>query len=143
MIPYENAAEQLWSKVRKTRGCWIFEGAKSNGYGHIGIGGRGGRTVRAHRLAWELEHGPIPRGLFVLHSCDNRACVRHLFLGTQRDNLLDMAAKRRHHKQQLTHCPAGHAYSAENTYVYRGWRYCRECHRSHSRRYRASQAQAA
>lgn len=53
--------------------------------------------VRAHRQAWESAYGPISNGLFVLHRCDNRKCVRpsHLFLGTTSDNIRDMWAKGR------------------------------------------------
>jgi len=50
----------------------------------------------AHRVAWELEHGPIPEGMCVLHQCDTPRCVRHLFLGTKLQNIRDMIAKGRH-----------------------------------------------
>jgi hypothetical protein len=48
--------------------------------------------VGASRIAWTLAHGPIPDGLNVLHTCDNVICVnvRHLYLGTQKDNVRDM-----------------------------------------------------
>jgi DNA-binding CsgD family transcriptional regulator len=55
------------------------------------------KTVPAHRFSWELVNGPIPEGQLVLHRCDNRACVNveHLFLGSQKDNMVDCQRKGR------------------------------------------------
>lgn len=88
---------RLWGNVERQPGdgCWVFTGARdSKGYGQIGVAGR---TVRAHRLAWELTHGPIPEGQDVLHTCDNPPCVRldHLHLGNQQINVEEMVAKGR------------------------------------------------
>lgn len=65
--------------------------------GAYGIRLRGKKRVLVHRDAWEAERGPIPRGLFVCHHCDNGRCrnVRHLFLGTPKDNTDDMRGKGR------------------------------------------------
>lgn len=75
--------------------CILWSGPiASNGYGKRQVHGR---TVGAHRVAWEEANGPIPDGLFVLHRCDNPPCcnVEHLFLGTHVDNMRDMASKGR------------------------------------------------
>ncbi len=50
-----------------------------------------------HRHVWTRHNGPIPEGMRILHTCDNRACsnIEHLFLGTQGDNMVDMAQKGR------------------------------------------------
>lgn len=79
-------------------GCYEFNSHHdADGYARIKEGKRGGKSFAAHRFAWELENGPIPDGMCVLHRCDNPGCVRvsHLFLGTLADNMRDMEAKGR------------------------------------------------
>ena len=86
---------RFWTKVKIAgrNECWNWQGALiTSGYGQLRWT-KGSRIV-AHRLAWELAFGPIPAGLLVLHTCDNRRCVnsKHLFLGTHKDNAQDMVA---------------------------------------------------
>jgi hypothetical protein len=98
----ESLVDRFWNKFKRPKkGCWEWAGAKDpNGYGNIeeGHGSKSCRTVHpAHRLSWKLFNGPIPNGMRVLHKCDNPSCVRpdHLFLGTQKDNLVDCKNKGR------------------------------------------------
>ncbi len=91
--------ERFFSKVSiYNNGCWMWKGAKvSHRYGAFHYVHDGHRESRAHRIAWILFIGDIPRNVYVLHKCDNGFCVNpmHLFLGDQRDNLLDCAKKGR------------------------------------------------
>lgn len=92
-------SERLAGKyaVDATTGCWNWLGAKRHkGYGVVNEGGRG-RALAAHRVSFELHVGPIPVGMWVLHRCDNPACINpaHLFLGNALDNVRDMDAKGR------------------------------------------------
>jgi hypothetical protein len=75
--------------------CLEWQGARHRqGYG---VASLDGRPTKAHRVAFELVHGPIPDGLDVLHRCDNPPCwnPHHLFVGTARDNIRDSVAKGR------------------------------------------------
>lgn len=79
-------------------GCWEFDiVGKETGYGYLAWWVKGVKKyLRAHRISWAVFYGPIPKGMHVLHRCDNKPCVRpdHLFLGTNEDNAIDAAIKR-------------------------------------------------
>lgn len=88
--------DRFWSKVKVNSiyDCWEWQAAKIRGYGLFEYKGK---SRRAHRVSWEITYGDIPKGMYVLHKCDNPACVNpnHLFLGTQEDNMRDMIQKGR------------------------------------------------
>jgi hypothetical protein len=97
----KNARERFWGSVDiRGRGeCWPWKKSLTHdGYGRFSIGRRcEHRTLIAHRVAWEFTNGPVPAGLYVLHTCDNPACCNpaHHFLGTNLDNMRDKCSKRR------------------------------------------------
>ena len=68
--------------VRGDDECWPWMGYKSNGYAVLGPGRR-----YVHRRIYEREHGPIPKGMLVVHKLDGRPCCnpRHLVLATGRE----------------------------------------------------------
>jgi hypothetical protein len=97
--------ERFWSKVdRRGPGeCWLWLGGKfKTGYGGFRIGDR---SVKAHRVALELAFGERPPAdMEVCHKCDVKVCCNpaHLFLGTHRDNMEDLARKLLHPNKKLT-----------------------------------------
>ena len=87
----EELRKKIQANVVETdSGCWEWQKSLgSHGYGNIATGGQRNETV--HRVSHEVFIGPIPKGLLVLHSCNNRKCCNpaHLRAGTTRDNIED------------------------------------------------------
>lgn len=87
-------ADRFWKRVKKSDGCWEFQGHSEGGYGRLQVNGR---HAFAHVASWVIHNGPLPVDKVVAHSCDNRKCVRpdHLEAITQTQNMRDMVARGR------------------------------------------------
>jgi len=109
-----NTEEKFWLKVDKNGPipikfphlgpCWVWTAGRSDtGYGMFqDVDTK--KRLNAHRYSWTLHNGPVPNGLYVLHHCDVRECVRpdHLFVGTQKQNIHDALEKGNLAPQQET-----------------------------------------
>ena len=119
--------ERFDSLTQKSGGCLNWTGHKNqSGYGTFQVGGR---SVLAHRFAWEAAQGPIADGMTVDHICFNRACVKieHLRLLPKPEN------SRLRRNVGKSACIRGHEFTSDNTYVNgRGARICRTCRRERS-----------
>lgn len=144
--PVTPIEDRFWAKVQKGPRHWLWTGGKTSlGYGMIWDLERSG-SVMAHRLSWEIANGQkIPDGLVVDHLCRVPSCVNpeHLevvtvAMNTERGLAGEVGGMRNRTK---THCPRGHPYSPENTYIYRDGkqRICKTCtsDRAKERRLRA------
>ncbi len=96
--------EYVWNYIDKKSEdeCWEFTRHLVDGYGQIQINKK---EYKAHRVVYELTYGQIPNEKHVLHSCDNRKCCnpKHLFLGTNNDNVKDKCEKDRQSKGEGNH----------------------------------------
>ncbi len=112
-------------------GCWIWTSVihKQTGYARFKFNGK---MEPAHRVSYWLFVGEIPEGLDIDHLCRVRHCVNynHLEPVTRQENL----RRGENYRRNKTHCPSGHEYSTENTYIYQNRRYCRECGRIDNRK---------
>ena len=147
--PMEAYAELFWAKVDKGDGlgCWWWRATRSpEGYGKYTFKGR---TKFAHRMAYELAHGPVPDGMHLHHRCQHPLCVRpdhlevlepsvHLGL-TRRERgpieRVEPPAKLAPAKREF--CTQGHPYDDANTYRSPdGKRHCRICMNKRTRAWR-------
>lgn len=131
---------RIWRYVdpHGPNGCWQWTGRLSaSGYGLMSHNGRGGKSVGAHRLMYEILVERIPEGLVIDHLCRNIRCVNpdHLEAVTTAENI------RRGYLYKVwpPECPKGHPFDEANT----GWmktkrarrtRRCLQCHRDSERR---------
>ncbi|WP_367138917.1 MULTISPECIES: HNH endonuclease signature motif containing protein [Streptomyces] len=131
--------ERFLSQLKLEHGCWLWVGFIDRyGYGKFKLSGR---SVLAHRWAYEHYVGSIADGLVLDHLCRVRHCVNpeHLEAVTARTN----TARGRSANREKTHCNRGHAYTPENTFVQkRGGRVCRTCIRARKRRSREAKREA-
>ncbi|MDP9904774.1 HNH endonuclease signature motif containing protein [Arthrobacter bambusae] len=131
-------AVRFWEKVEKVDpdDCWLWTAScTERGYGQFGLEGS---SIGAHKWSWESVNGPVPNGLVLDHLCRVHRCVnpRHLepvtiAENTRRAAVFDVYGSVNSRK---THCPQGHPYDDENTYVSKaGSRHCRVCIRERLR----------
>jgi hypothetical protein len=127
-------------------GCWEWKLSRNIKDGYAQFSTSRTSTARAARWAWKTFVGPIPSGQTIEHtchtrdleckggpSCPHRACVNWvdcLALLDRRSNTL--LSRKIQDQLNRTHCPAGHEYSPENTWVYSRMRSCKTCNYARS-----------
>ena len=103
---YKIAVSAIHNYIKDERsGCLEYQGClDKDGYGVKTIGGK---QWRLPRLVWIIAYGSIPDGKIICHHCDNPSCVnvQHLFVGTHKENNLDMFKKGRANRLSLEKHP--------------------------------------
>lgn len=141
MATRTNTITRFLLKVDKTRilmehmntPCWEWKGTKTREYGQFWLDGK---VIYAHIFSYQFYCGPILHGMKVDHLCLNKSCVNpdHLELVTPQENVIRAVETGLHYNAAKTHCPKGHPYNTENTYIWHnGWRHCRVCDRERKR----------
>lgn len=120
-----HAPTRFWGKVKQGEwdDCWVWTGQfDRHGYGKFSVGGK---TVYAHRFAYQDMVGDIPEGLVLDHLCRHPACVNPWHL----DPVTNVVNIKRARGTEVPRdaCRNGHPYTDETVYVLRGIRFCRTC----------------
>lgn len=135
---YEVTADGRVLSFRPWRGTTgpreLVGGVGQSGYRHIVLcDGAHRRTREVHCIVAEAFHGPRPEGMDVRHLDGGKTnnAASNLAYGTRTENHLDAVRHGTHYNARKTHCPAGHPYSDDNTYITpsTGDRTCRTCAR--------------
>jgi hypothetical protein len=139
--------DRQWTPDPNT-GCWIWAASfRGDGYGQFHYGERPWRIpLVAHRASYMLYKGAIPDGRDLDHLCCNKWCVNpnHLEAVTRSVNILRgrLAGINRARAAEITHCPQGHPYDHNNTYLGQGKsgiaRHCKECRKVNKRKHYAA-----
>lgn len=123
LVPVARRMEAVVSyEVDPVYGCWLSTARKDrDGYAYHG-------SSRAHLVAWEQAHGPVPDGMEVDHLCRRRHCqaLHHLELVTRQENGLRRSWR---YRAKRTHCPKGHPLQVNAIVTPEGGRVCRQCNR--------------
>jgi len=110
--------------------CWIPKlSSRRDGYTHVNICGK---IFLLHRVSYSVYYKvslDYLENKLVLHRCNRRDCFNpeHLYMGTHKDNMQDRLKAGHDVNKNMTCCPQGHEYTLENTYIYKGGRYCKKC----------------
>jgi hypothetical protein len=137
MSPRANTPEDFWAnvKISAPTECWPWLRYTQKGYGRTRFGGK---SMQAHRVAWQLTNGPVPLGLVLDHLCRNRGCCNpaHLEPVTNEENLMrgDGLPAR---NSRLSLCRNGHPFDKiKYRKDGRVERLCTICQRAHDAKYR-------
>lgn len=130
-----SAREKLekWSMPEPNSGCILWIGTVFKGYGIMGSGGSG----RAHRVAYELDRGPIPNGMTIDHLCRVRCCVnpRHMEVVSNKENVLRGIGPTAQNSAK-SHCKHGHSFDGAYIRPSSKQRVCRLCRAAWKREFR-------
>ena len=138
--------ERTIAKIDRDTDCWKWKGAfHVNGYCQAGsVGGRGTKSVYAHRVMYEVFFGPIPEGLQVDHLCQNKGCINplHLEAVTPRENTLRGPGPSAINARKKE-CKRGHPFKGDNLLIVEKWnrRVCKICQAIRTKRSNALQAE--
>jgi hypothetical protein len=129
--PIDSMPQRFIDKVNLSDNCWLWTASTNNfGYGRYKVNGK---MIFSHRYSYEHFKGDIPKGLTIDHLCRVRNCVNpaHLEAVTHQENCKRGNVGK--NQSDKTHCPQGHEYTAENTYIAQNSRKCRECQYSRNK----------